>query len=210
LRHHGRCFIPRRRSAPHGRAIPGGVLHVGHCCREARMSSASTLAAGLSGFSTTSCVNVAKPMNSMRTTYLPRAIPVRLNLPSEFDAARYFFPVNVFAAVTVTPGNGVLPLRADPAISKVTGAGVVACGVAGGGAGDGAVADGGEGAGGAASCERNATGDKITIKLKRRIWHLLTVTSTTPRLMECWLELRRIGFGIGRRFGGSRRHAHFL
>src|SRR2546429_9029749 len=98
----------------------------------------------------------------MRTTYLPRAIPVRLNLPSEFDAARYFFPVNVFAAVTVTPGNGGFPLRADPAISKVTGAGVDACGVAGGGAGEEAGARCGGGAGGGASSERNPTRHKNT------------------------------------------------
>src|SRR5690349_15022450 len=68
-------------------------------------------------------------MNSMRTTYLPRANPERVNLPSEFVAATYFFPVSVFAAVTVTPGNGALPLRAEPVISKVTGAG--AGGIAG-------------------------------------------------------------------------------
>src|SRR5215472_15504127 len=180
------------------------------CWRDARISSASTLPAGFSGFSTTSRVNVAKPMNSIRTTYLPRAIPVRLNWPSEFVAARYFFPVKVFAAVTVTPGNEVLPLRADPVISKVTGACVGAGGVAGCGVEEGAVVDCGEGAGGTASCECKARGDKITDTMKIRIWRLLTFTSRTPRLIACWLGLRRIGFGISRRFGGSRRHAHFL
>jgi hypothetical protein len=68
-------------------------------------------------------------MNSIRTTYLPRVIPARLNLPSEFVADTYFFPVNVFAPVTVTPGSGVFPLWADPEISNVTAAGAVAaCG----------------------------------------------------------------------------------
>jgi len=37
-------------------------------------------------------------------------MPDNPNFPSEFVAAAYFFPVNVLAAVTVTPGNGVLPL----------------------------------------------------------------------------------------------------
>jgi len=49
-------------------------------------------------------------------------------LPSEFVAAAYFFPVNVFAAVTVTPGNGVLPLRAEPLISYAGAAVVVVAG----------------------------------------------------------------------------------
>jgi len=31
----------------------------------------------------------------------------------------YFFPVNVFAAVTVTPGNNILPFRTLPEIWKV-------------------------------------------------------------------------------------------
>jgi galactitol-specific phosphotransferase system IIC component len=44
-------------------------------------------------------------------------MPDNPNFPSEFVAAVYFFPVNVLAAVTVTPGNGVLPLRAEPLIS---------------------------------------------------------------------------------------------
>jgi hypothetical protein len=74
-------------------------------------------------------------MNSIRTTYLPRTIPDRLNLPSELVADTYFFPVSVFAAVTVTPGSGVFPLCADPEISKVIAAGaVVACGARAGGA----------------------------------------------------------------------------
>src|SRR3989442_11295881 len=56
-------------------------------------------------------------MNSARTTYLPRVMPDNTNLPSEFVAAEYFFPVNVFAAVKVTPGSGVFPLFAEPLIS---------------------------------------------------------------------------------------------
>ena len=44
-------------------------------------------------------------------------MPDNPNLPSELVAAAYFFPVNVLAAVTVTPGSGVLPLRAEPLIS---------------------------------------------------------------------------------------------
>src|SRR5258706_6605897 len=58
-------------------------------------------------------------MNSTRTTYLPRVMPDNANLPSEFVAAAYFFPVNVLAAVMLTPGNGVLPLRTEPVISYV-------------------------------------------------------------------------------------------
>src|SRR5437764_13145315 len=56
-------------------------------------------------------------MNSTRTTYLPRVMPDNANLPSEFVATEYFFPVRVFAAVTVTPGRGVFPLFAEPLIS---------------------------------------------------------------------------------------------
>src|SRR2546429_4078263 len=97
------------------------------CWREARISSASTFADGFSGFSTTSCVKAANPMNSTRTTYLPRGMPDNPNLPSEFVAAAYFFPVKVLAAVTVTPGSEVLPLRAEPLISyPEAAAGVVA------------------------------------------------------------------------------------
>jgi hypothetical protein len=44
-------------------------------------------------------------------------MPDNPNFPSEFVAAAYFFPVKVLAAVTVTPGSGVLPLRAEPLIS---------------------------------------------------------------------------------------------
>ena len=54
-------------------------------------------------------------------------MPDNANLPSEFVAAEYFFPVSVFAAVTVTPGRGVLPLRVEPLISYAgTTVGVVA------------------------------------------------------------------------------------
>jgi galactitol-specific phosphotransferase system IIC component len=44
-------------------------------------------------------------------------MPDNPNFPSEFVATAYFFPVSVLVAVTVTPGNGVLPLRAEPLIS---------------------------------------------------------------------------------------------
>jgi hypothetical protein len=65
-------------------------------------------------------------------------------------ATENFFPVSVFAAVTVTPGSGVLPERTVPLISNELGcvvavtvgvcggvcAGVSAAGVLGSGAGD--------------------------------------------------------------------------
>jgi hypothetical protein len=89
-------------------------------------------------------------MNSTRTTYLPRVIPDNPNLPSEFVAAEYFFPVNVFAAVTLTPGSGVLPLRAEPLISYTT----VTAGV---------VAAGGVGEGGAASCASELDARRIAM-----------------------------------------------
>ena len=44
-------------------------------------------------------------MNSTLTTYRPRGRFLSTNDPSAAVAALYFFPVNVFAAVTVTPGN---------------------------------------------------------------------------------------------------------
>jgi hypothetical protein len=91
-------------------------------------------------------------MNSIRTTYLPRAIPDRLNLPSEFVADTYFFPVSVFAAVTVTPGSGVFPLCAEPVISNVAAArAVVTCGA---------------GAGGAASCAREFSEHRSAAQLR--------------------------------------------
>src|SRR5258708_20208406 len=104
------------------------------CRPEAQINSASTFADGFSGFSTTSRVKIAKPMNSTRTTYLPRVMPDNPNLPSEFVAAAYFLPVSVLAAVTDTPGSGVLPLRTEPLISYVGAAAGAAsdCGVAGG------------------------------------------------------------------------------
>src|SRR5436309_15039956 len=141
------------------------------CWREASNNSASTLAVGLSGFSTTSCVNAANPMNSIRTTYLPRVIPERPNLPSELVAATYFFPVNVFAAVTVTPGNAVLPLCTDPVISDVrveAGAGATcgaACGEDGGGV----------------SCARECSGDRIAVKMKTKMPRVMNFKSKTPR-----------------------------
>jgi hypothetical protein len=65
-------------------------------------------------------------------------MPDNPNLPSEFVAAAYFSPVNVLAAVTVTPGSGVLPLRAEPLISYAGAAAGVASDCTGGdGAGGG-------------------------------------------------------------------------
>jgi hypothetical protein len=94
-------------------------------------------------------------MNSIRTTYLPRAIPLRLNLPSEFVADTYFLPVKVFATVTVTPGSGVFPLWTNPVISNVAAAGaVVACGA---------------GARGDVSCARELNENRIVAQLKTKM-----------------------------------------
>ena len=121
-------------------------------------------------------------MNSIRTTYLPRAKPKRLNFPSEFVAATYFFSVSVFVAVTVTPGSGVLLLRAEPEISNVTGAGAAAaCGADGGAA----VAVCGTGAeAGGASCAVEARGHKISAKLKTKMARQMSRNSKTPRLQS--------------------------
>src|SRR5919108_2737646 len=185
------------------------------CWRDASINSASTLAAGFSGFSTTSCVKAANPMNSIRTTYLPRAKPERVNLPSEFVAPTYFFPVRVFAAVTVTPGSGVLPLRAEPEISKVTGAG--AGGVAGAwgaeaGAGVSCCCTGT--GGGGASCARDAfepiakmIAPKQKMNMLRPMSFRINFKSKTPRQI---LVLRRIRLLVALRFGHSRPHSHFL
>ncbi len=72
---------------------------------------------GVSGFSTPSCLTAANPMNSMRTTYRPRGNPLNTNAPFVAETVEYFFPVRVFAAVTVTPGNNVLPFFTVPEIS---------------------------------------------------------------------------------------------
>src|SRR5690348_4528993 len=178
------------------------------CRRDASISSASTFGAGFSGFNTTSCVNAANPMNSMRTTYLPRASPERLNLPSEFVAATYFFPVRVFAAVTVTPGSGVLPLFADPVISNVTGAGGTA-GTWGAEAGTVGSCCAGTGGGGV-SCAFDAfeaNAKRIAAKTKINLVHLTNFKSKTPR---CILLLRRIGLLVALWFARARRHTHFL
>jgi hypothetical protein len=67
-------------------------------------------------------------------------------------ADTYFFPVKVFAAVTVTPGSGVFPLWTDPVITNVAGAeAVVTCGA---------------GAGGAASCARGLRENRIAAQLR--------------------------------------------
>jgi hypothetical protein len=117
-------------------------------------------------------------MNSMRTTYLPRAIPDRANLPSEFVAATYFFPVSVLAAVTVTPGSGVFPLFADPVISNVVATGAVAAAVWGAGAAGAVSCDGG-GEGGA-SCARKAGGDKSATHPKTKTLLLMDFNSASP------------------------------
>src|SRR5437660_3981337 len=103
-------------------------------------------------------------MNSTRTTYLPRVMPDNANLPSEFVATEYFFPVRVFAAVTVTPGRGVFPLFAEPLISY---AGATAGVAAESGAAVWAVS------GGAGSCARTLdtkrSASKWTMKMPRAI-----------------------------------------
>ncbi len=78
--------------------------------RDARINSRSAFPDGFSGFSTTSRVCIANPMNSARNTYRPRGSPAKIKVPSEIVATVYFFPVKVLEAVSVTPGNGVFPL----------------------------------------------------------------------------------------------------
>jgi hypothetical protein len=86
-------------------------------------------------------------------------------------AATYFFPLNVFAAVTVTPGNAVLPLCAVPVISKVAveaGAGTT-CGAAGG-------EDGG-----CVSCAWESSGDRTAVKMKTKMPRVMNFKPKTPR-----------------------------
>ena len=137
------------------------------CCREAKISSASTFADGFSGLNTTSCVNVANPMNSTRTTYLPRVMPDNANFPSEFVATEYFFPVRVFTAVTLTPGSGVFPLRAEPLISYV-------------GATAGVVRDAGAGAGGVGSWAWTLDPRTITTKCSMKMPRAIDFKSQSP------------------------------
>jgi hypothetical protein len=96
-------------------------------------------------------------------------MPDNPNFPSEFVAAVYFFPVNVLAAVTVTPGNGVLPLRAEPLISET-------------GAATGLVADCavGAGEGGAAYCARNPGAKKIAKECSMKMTRAIDFKSWAP------------------------------
>jgi hypothetical protein len=55
-------------------------------------------------------------MNSIFTTYRPRGRFLNMNDPSTPLATVYFFPVSVFAAVTVTPGSVVFPFFTVPLI----------------------------------------------------------------------------------------------
>jgi hypothetical protein len=96
-------------------------------------------------------------------------MPDNPNLPSEFVAAEYFFPVNVLAAVTLTPGSGVLPLRAEPLISY---AGVAL----GGAAGCGVCA----GEGGAASCASKLRVRENTMKQNRKKLRAIDFKSGSP------------------------------
>ena len=113
-------------------------------------------------------------MNSARTTYLPRVMPDNTNLPSEFVAAEYFFPVNVFAAVTVTPGSGVFPLFAEPLISYAGAPAevLVDCGV-------GAVS------GGTGSCARTLDARRITVKCSMKTPRPIDFKSWSPRVSYC-------------------------
>src|ERR1700741_1802386 len=108
-------------------------------------------------------------MNSTRTTYLPRVMPDNVNLPSEFVAVAYFFPVNVFAAVTVTPGRAVFQLRAEPVISYV-----------GAGAGNAAACSVACGEGDAASCARALAASSIAAKVSMRVQRAMAFKSWSP------------------------------
>jgi hypothetical protein len=55
-------------------------------------------------------------MNSTRKTYRPRGNPLSEKVPLGKLAVLNFFPVSVFVAVTVTPGNEVFPQRTFPLI----------------------------------------------------------------------------------------------
>jgi hypothetical protein len=96
-------------------------------------------------------------------------MPSNPNFPSEFVVVEYFFPVNVLAAVTLTPGNGVLPLRAEPLISYAGGvAGAVA---------DGTVCAGG---GGAASCASKLHARKVAIRKDTEILRAMNIKFRSP------------------------------
>jgi len=113
-------------------------------------------------------------MNSIRTTYLPRGNPERMNLPSEFVADAYFFPVSVLAAVTVTPGRSVLPLRAEPVISNVVGARAATWGEGAGGVEDCV------GEAGGVSCALESNGNRSAAKLKTRMLQRMNFNFRTP------------------------------
>jgi hypothetical protein len=88
-------------------------------------------------------------------------------LPSEFVAAAYFFPVSVLAAVTVTPGSGVLPLLVEPLISYA-------------GAPTGVVADGGVGEGGVASCAHKFGARRIAENWSMNMPRAIDFNSESP------------------------------
>jgi hypothetical protein len=63
-----------------------------------------------------SLVSGANAANSALTTYRPfRGIAIA-NEPFTSVVVAYFFPVNVFVAVTLTPGSGIAPAFTVPVI----------------------------------------------------------------------------------------------
>jgi len=69
-------------------------------------------------------------MNYRRALRIFRALCLTMRICLRSLWLPYFFPVNVLAAVMLTPGNGVLPLRTEPVISYVgAAAGAAVCSV---------------------------------------------------------------------------------
>ena len=85
------------------------------------MRSASTVACGEAGVTTTSLLTVAKADSSALITYLPREGKVSVYDPSGAVALAIFLPVSVFEAVTATPGSGVFDDLIIPRTTKGTG-----------------------------------------------------------------------------------------
>ena len=96
-------------------------------------------------------------------------MPDNPNFPSELVAAVYFFPVNVLAAVTLTPGSAVLPLRAEPLISYAGSAAGVVVG-----------RDVCAGEGGAASCAHKIDAKRIAKKCNRKMLRAIDFKSGSP------------------------------
>jgi hypothetical protein len=94
-------------------------------------------------------------------------MPDNPNFPSEFVAVAYFFPVNVLAAVTVTPGSGVFPLRVEPLISYA-------------GAAAGVVVDCAVGEAGAVSCARKLDTKRIATKWSMKMPRAVDFKSWSP------------------------------